>query len=227
MVDEEAKKQFCKSPRKLVYAERIGSTMLDVALYARRNKALEAKDYKALKLECMAHVNKLKKESAAKRKAAAKHKLVQEDAREKEKLLENETELRRELAAELAIEQRGRVIAEGHLRTVRAQRAEDKIIQEEAMTELGQQLQGLTLKKQEAEKERDEILEIFCPGAKNLAPVHQRLDVGVEQQGALGVEQEGVLEGVGKHAVLGGVGEQGALREVLGGEGVVEAVDFL
>ncbi|CAB1117332.1 unnamed protein product [Ectocarpus sp. CCAP 1310/34] len=71
---------------------RTGITFSQAGVDARRLKALEDKDYPALKRICVAHVNKLKQAAAAKRKLAAKQKSAEEEAKKQARMLENEEE---------------------------------------------------------------------------------------------------------------------------------------
>ncbi|CAB1120248.1 unnamed protein product [Ectocarpus sp. CCAP 1310/34] len=71
---------------------RTGITFSQAGVDARRLKALEDKDYPALKRICVAHVNKLKQAAAVKRKLAAKQKSAEKEAKKQARMLENEEE---------------------------------------------------------------------------------------------------------------------------------------
>ena len=154
---------------KAVYFEREGHTVAQLAVDARIKISLESKDYPALKGECEAYVVRLKKARAAKRQETTARKTAEHAGNEQKRLLETEQQLRLEILAELAAEQAGRLQAEAHARTVRAQlketeelRRTERLGGKETVAALELQLRDLTISKAKLKLERDMLFEIFC-----------------------------------------------------------------
>jgi len=152
------------------YFERVGHTVAQRSVDARIKISLESKDYPALKRECEAYVARLKTARAAKRQETTARKTAEHAGNEQKRLLETEQQLRLEILAELAAEQVGRLQAEAHARTVRAQlketeelRRTERLGGKETVAALELQLRDLTISKAKLKLERYMLFEIFCP----------------------------------------------------------------
>ncbi|CAN0047826.1 unnamed protein product [Ectocarpus fasciculatus] len=112
-----------------------------------------------------------------KRKAAGKQNSAKEEAAEHQRVLgiEHEQRGRVKVEAEPEIKQRDRLTSGGDLPAVRTQRADEGAKPNEDVEHLEQQLRELASQKEEAHRTRDELLEIYCPGAiSSKASTHQQ-----------------------------------------------------